>query len=66
MIPIALILFYGIIVIHDIPYEIAKQILPGGAYGQSAIYSEHFSHVSILRKVILRMFYWMSYFFPFH
>lgn len=40
--------------------------LPGGAYGQSAIYSDHFSHVSVMRKILLRMSSWMSYFFPFH
>ena len=40
--------------------------LPGGSYGQSAIYSDSFSHVSIMRKIILRMSSWMSYFFPFH
>lgn len=42
------------------------QYVPGGSYGQSAIYSDHFSHVSIMRKIILRMSSWMSYFFPFH
>ncbi|PKF63625.1 HlyD family secretion protein [Psychromonas sp. psych-6C06] len=40
--------------------------LPGGSYGQSAIYSDSFTHVAIMRKVILRMSSWMSYFFPFH
>lgn len=45
--------------------DLAKHV-PGGSYGQSAIYSEHFHHVAIMRKVILRMSSWMSYFFPFH
>lgn len=40
--------------------------LPGGAYGQSAIYSDSFTHVAIMRRIILRMSSWMSYFFPFH
>lgn len=40
--------------------------VPGGAYGQSAIYSDQFTHVAIMRKIILRMSSWMSYFFPFH
>lgn len=44
---------------------LAKHV-PGGAYGQSAIYSEHFHHVAIMRRIILRMSSWMSYFFPFH
>lgn len=40
--------------------------LPGGAYGQSAIYSDSFTHVAIMRKILLRMSSWMSYLFPFH
>jgi len=42
------------------------QYVPGGSYGQSAVYSEHFHHVAIMRRIILRMSSWMSYFFPFH
>ena len=42
------------------------QYLPGGSYGQSAIYSDSFTHVAIMRKIILRMSSWMSYLFPFH
>ena len=42
------------------------QHVPGGSYGQSAIYSDSFTHVSIMRRIILRMSSWMSYFFPFH
>ncbi len=45
--------------------QYAAQI-PGGSYGQSAIYSDHFSHVAIMRRIILRMSSWMSYIFPFH
>lgn len=45
--------------------DLAKYV-PGGSYGQSAIYSEHFHHVAIMRKILLRMSSWMSYFFPFH
>lgn len=40
--------------------------LPGGAYGQSAIYTKHFHHVAIIRKILLRMAAWMSYIFPIH
>ena len=40
--------------------------VPGGSYAQSAIYTEHFHHVAIIRKVLLRMSAWMNYFFPFH
>ena len=40
--------------------------LPGGSYAQAAIYGEHFEHLSIMRKVLLRMAAWMNYLFPFH
>jgi multidrug resistance efflux pump len=40
--------------------------LPGGLFGQGAIYSEHFHHVGILRRVLLRMAAWMNYVFPIH
>ena len=52
--------------ITDPRFPALAQHVPGGSYGQSAIYSEHFHHVAIMRKVILRMSSWMSYFFPFH
>ncbi|MBQ4888755.1 HlyD family secretion protein [Shewanella sp. MMG014] len=37
--------------------------LPAGVAGQSAIYTEHFTHVSIIRKVLLRMQGWLNYLF---
>ena len=40
--------------------------VPGGAYAQAAIYTEHFHHVAIMRKILLRMSAWMNYLFPFH
>jgi hypothetical protein len=40
--------------------------MPGGSFAQAAIYSEHFHHVAIIRKVLLRMSSWMNYLFPFH
>lgn len=45
--------------------ELAK-FVPGGSYGQSAVYSDSFTHVAIMRKILLRMSSWMSYLFPFH
>ena len=36
------------------------------AVGQAAIYTKHFHHVSVMRKVLLRMASWMNYVFPFH
>lgn len=55
-----------VIKITDPRFEEYRSQLPGGAYGQSAIYSDQFGHLSILRKTILRMSSWMSYIFPFH
>jgi multidrug resistance efflux pump len=40
--------------------------LPSGAYAQAAIYTEHFSHVGVMRRVLLRMAAWLNYVFPFH
>lgn len=46
-----------------VPYS---KLMPGGAYGQAALYSQHFHHVAVMRKVLLRMAAWMNYIFPFH
>ncbi|MEG1038396.1 MAG: HlyD family secretion protein [Pseudomonas sp.] len=40
--------------------------MPGGAYGQAAVYSKHFEHIGMMRKILLRMAAWMNYIFPFH
>lgn len=45
--------------------EFADRI-PGGAFGQAAVYSEHAEHFAIIRRVLLRMASWMNYLFPFH
>jgi len=45
--------------------QYAKQ-MPGGAYGQAALYSKHFPHIATMRKILLRMAAWMNYIFPFH
>lgn len=34
--------------------------------GQAAIYTEHFHHVGIFLRVLLRMNGWMNYVFPIH
>ncbi|NQY25681.1 MAG: HlyD family secretion protein [Piscirickettsiaceae bacterium] len=55
-----------LIKITDPDYQQYIGIVPGGAYAQTAIYSEHFHHVAIMRKILLRMSAWMNYIFPFH
>lgn len=46
--------------------EWSKYQVIAGASGQAAIYTHHFHHVSIMRKVLLRMASWLNYLFPFH
>jgi multidrug resistance efflux pump len=55
-----------IIKITDPEFEAYADQLPGGAFAQIAVYSDHFHHVAIIRKVLLRMASWMNYLFPFH
>jgi len=40
-----------------------EKAFPAGVAGQAAIYTEHFSHVAVMRKVILRMLGWLNYLF---
>jgi multidrug resistance efflux pump len=54
------------IAITDPEFEAFRSKVPGGAFAQAAIYTEHFHHVAIMRKVLLRMSAWMNYLFPFH
>ena len=42
------------------------ELYTSGAYGQAALYTEHFHHVAVMRKILLRMSSWMNYLFPFH
>ncbi len=46
--------------------EWAKYQVIAGASGQAAVYTEYFHHVSVMRKILLRMASWMNYLFPFH
>jgi len=55
-----------LIEITDPRFEEFRAFVPGGAYGQAAVYSKHFHHVAIMRKILLRMSAWMNYVFPFH
>lgn len=55
-----------LIEIDDPDFEKYRALVPGGAYGQAALYSQHFHHVAVMRKILLRMAAWMNYIFPFH
>jgi multidrug resistance efflux pump len=46
--------------------DFAEYKLPLGSFAQSAIYTDHFTHVAVMRKILLRMAAWMNYIFPFH
>lgn len=46
--------------------EWAKYQVIAGSSGQAAVYTHYFHHVSIMRKILLRMASWMNYIFPFH
>ena len=52
--------------ITDPRFDEYRSIMVGGAFAQTAIYTEHFHHVAIMRKILLRMASWMNFFFPFH
>lgn len=52
--------------IIDPHFTAFSEQLPGGGYGQSEIYSDTFTHAAIIRKILLSISSWMSYFFPFH
>lgn len=52
--------------ITDPAFDQYRDTLPGGLYGQAAIYTEHFHHVAIMRRILLRMSGWMNYAFPMH
>ena len=47
----------------DLDEDISGYQIPAGAAGQVAIYTEHWHHVSLLRKILLRMRSWENYLF---
>jgi len=49
--------------IIDIKDDLSGYQIPLGAAAQVAIYTEHWHHVSLLRKILLRMRSWQNYIF---
>lgn len=45
----------------ELEEDISGYTLPGGASAQVAVYTDEFSHVAIIRKVLLRMQSWLHY-----
>lgn len=50
-----------ITVLIELEEDISGYTLPGGASAQVAVYTDEFSHVAIIRKVLLRMQSWLHY-----
>ncbi len=40
--------------------------LPDGVSARAAVYTDHFAHVSVMRKVLLRMTSWLHYLYLDH
>ena len=51
------------VAIIDVSDEMRDYQIPLGATAQVAIYTEHWHHLSLLRKVLLRMRSWQNYVF---
>jgi hypothetical protein len=47
----------------DVTDDISGYQIPLGAAAQVAIYTEHWHHVSMIRKILLRMRSWQNYIF---
>ncbi|RUL97662.1 HlyD family secretion protein [Rhizobium chutanense] len=50
----------------EILEDTSKYQLPGGVVADVAVYTEHWHHVAVLRKVLLRMSSWMNFVFLEH
>ncbi|KFC00009.1 multidrug resistance efflux pump [Trabulsiella guamensis ATCC 49490] len=56
----------GVIALIELAPAADVDALPDGIFAQVAVYSDHFSHVSVMRKVLLRMTSWMHYLYLDH
>ncbi|AYN26091.1 MULTISPECIES: HlyD family secretion protein [Buttiauxella] len=56
----------GVLAIIELAPNADVDALPDGIFGQVAVYSDHFTHVSVMRKVLLRMTSWMHYLYLDH
>lgn len=52
--------------ITDPAFDQYRAELPGGSFGQAAVYSEHAEELAVMRKILLRMNSWLNYLYPFH
>lgn len=56
----------GVLAVVELDPDAAVDALPDGIFAQVAVYSDHFSHVSVMRKVLLRMTSWVHYLYLDH
>lgn len=56
----------GVLALIELEPNAQVESLPDGIYAQVAVYSDHFSHVAVMRKVLLRMTSWMHYLYLDH
>jgi multidrug resistance efflux pump len=51
------------IALIDIEEDLSEYQVPAGAAAQVALYTEHWHHFAIIRRILLRMKSWMNYVF---
>jgi multidrug resistance efflux pump len=51
------------VAVIDVLDDISRYQIPLGAAGQVALYTEHWHHVALIRKILLRMRSWQNYIF---
>lgn len=56
----------GVMALIELAPNVDIDALPDGIYAQVAVYSDHFEHLSVMRKVLLRMTSWMHYLYLDH
>lgn len=56
----------GVLAVIELAPNADIDALPDGIFAQVAVYSQHFTHVSVMRKVLLRMTSWMHYLYLDH
>ena len=56
----------GVLVTIELNDDSQIEKLPDGISAQAAVYTKHFEHISIMRKVLLRMTSWMHYLYIDH
>ncbi len=50
----------------EISDDLSEFELPTGSRAQVAIYSDHFTHVAVMRRILLRMSSWQNYLYLDH